>query len=243
MRAMVDLTCPICAKPFQRTLSYVNQKKKEGVSSFKCSPECNVKYLMILNNSKPSINVLCENCGKPFLRYPSEIKNYNHHFCTRSCATSFRNHSRKRTCIYCGNKYLYDKNICTTNSCKACVEKRYKDIKNLTIKDYIHSTSVKSKHQSYKYHRIRQFAKTWNSDRPKICQYCGYDLHIEYCHIRHISSFPEDTLLSIINASDNIYILCPNHHWEFDNGYLVVGPEGLEPSTSKLRVSCSTIEL
>lgn len=240
MPTMINLVCPICNKPFQKPLQYVNKKKKEGTSSFKCSMECSTKALMEFNGSKSSVKVFCKKCNKEFYRNPSELKKSNNHFCSRSCATSFRNKYRKRTCKYCGDKYLYNKNVCTTNSCQKCVQNREKNYKNLTIKDYVNSTSVCSKHQSYRYHRIRQFAKTWNSHRPKICQYCGYDLHVEYCHKKHISTFPEDTLLSIVNDSENIFILCPNHHWEFDNGYLILGPKGLEPSTSKLRVSCST---
>lgn len=58
------------------------------------------------------------------------------------------------------------------------------------------------------------------SDKPKQCMHCTYDKHYEVCHIKSVSSFDDDTLISEINNIDNLIALCPNHHWEFDNGIL-----------------------
>ena len=63
------------------------------------------------------------------------------------------------------------------------------------------------------------FYKT-NPD-PK-CAICGYDKHIEVCHIKAISSYNNDTLVSEINDIKNLIGLCPNHHWELDNGLLAL---------------------
>ncbi len=54
----------------------------------------------------------------------------------------------------------------------------------------------------------------------KFCQVCGYSNHVEICHIKAVSAFPEDAKLSQINDPINLVYLCPNHHWEFDNGIL-----------------------
>jgi len=35
-----------------------------------------------------------------------------------------------------------------------------------------------------------------------------------------MSEFSDDTLIKDINNTDNLVGLCPNHHWELDNGYL-----------------------
>lgn len=59
-----------------------------------------------------------------------------------------------------------------------------------------------------------------NSDKPKCCYVCGYDKHIEIAHIKSVSSFDDETKVSDINNIDNLVALCPNHHWEFDNGLL-----------------------
>jgi hypothetical protein len=67
------------------------------------------------------------------------------------------------------------------------------------------------------------FCRTWNRDLTKLpCQVCGYSLHIELAHIKSVSSFDANTQLGIVNAPSNILVLCPNHHWEFDNGKLTL---------------------
>lgn len=58
------------------------------------------------------------------------------------------------------------------------------------------------------------------SDRPKCCSICGYDKHYEVCHIKAVSDFSDDTPIPEINSISNLIALCPNHHWEFDNGIL-----------------------
>lgn len=59
--------------------------------------------------------------------------------------------------------------------------------------------------------------------------FCGYDRHVDICHKRDIADFPDNTLLKTVNHIDNLVALCPTHHWEFDNGYLV-GAVGIEPT-------------
>lgn len=60
------------------------------------------------------------------------------------------------------------------------------------------------------------------SDKLKACKECGYDKHYEVCHIKSVSSFQENALIKDINHIDNLIALCPTHHWEFDNGILVI---------------------
>lgn len=52
------------------------------------------------------------------------------------------------------------------------------------------------------------------------CVLCGYDKHIEICHIKSVSSFGDNAMICEINHVDNLVALCPNHHWEFDNGLI-----------------------
>ena len=56
-----------------------------------------------------------------------------------------------------------------------------------------------------------------NSSKPKRCVVCGYDKTYEVAHIKSVSDFGEDALISDINNVDNLVALCPNHHWEFDH--------------------------
>lgn len=56
-----------------------------------------------------------------------------------------------------------------------------------------------------------------NSEKPKECVICGYDKHYEVAHIKAVSIFDDDVLISEINNEENLIALCPNHHWEYDN--------------------------
>lgn len=57
-------------------------------------------------------------------------------------------------------------------------------------------------------------------DKYTSCQRCSYSKHIELCHIKVIHTFDINSTLGEINSPDNLLILCPNCHWEFDNGLL-----------------------
>ena len=59
-----------------------------------------------------------------------------------------------------------------------------------------------------------------NSDKPKECLKCKYNTHIEIAHIKSVSDFNEESSILEINHIDNLIALCPNHHWELDNGFL-----------------------
>lgn len=70
-----------------------------------------------------------------------------------------------------------------------------------------------------KFTKIRRHAR-YKCDKIgllKKCQRCDYDKHVEVCHIKSISSFDENTDIDVVNDLSNIIVLCPNHHWEFDN--------------------------
>lgn len=54
------------------------------------------------------------------------------------------------------------------------------------------------------------------------CLICGYSHHVEIAHIKPVSSFNEESTFAEINSIENLVGLCPNHHWEFDNGLISV---------------------
>ena len=61
-----------------------------------------------------------------------------------------------------------------------------------------------------------------NSGMPKECRICGYSRCFEVAHLKPVSAFEESaSVVKDINAIGNLVALCPNHHWEFDNGYLL----------------------
>ena len=147
----------------------------------------------------------------------------NAKFCSRSCAASLNNklvpkRVLTRKCTQCNSVVRdYRSLLCEQHYSE------YKDkysYQNKTIGEYRNMSSVSGKHPSWIHAHVRLFARNWNKDLRKIpCAKCGYKKHVELCHIKDISSFHDDALLSEVNSINNIIQLCPNCHWEFDNGY------------------------
>jgi hypothetical protein len=54
------------------------------------------------------------------------------------------------------------------------------------------------------------------------CAICGYSLHVDIAHRKSVSQFPKETTIAEINHISNLVALCPNHHWEYDHGHLVL---------------------
>lgn len=54
-------------------------------------------------------------------------------------------------------------------------------------------------------------------DRIRKCARCGYDKHVEICHIKPVSEFSDDVPIGVINHTENLLLLCPNCHWEMDH--------------------------
>ena len=155
----------------------------------------------------------CLNCNK---------KTSNPKFCSRSCAASYNNKKHpKRTiekkCKHCDNKV---RNWRST-LCEDCYQERRVDYKNKTIGEYRNRPSVKGKHPSWLHSHVRNFARSWLKHLTKQpCVNCGYDKHVELCHIKPVSSFSDDTLLGEVNSPRNVVPLCRNCHWEFDHKLL-----------------------
>lgn len=76
-------------------------------------------------------------------------------------------------------------------------------------------------YQSYR-GSVRRLAELTykNSGKECKCAICGYSNHIEVAHIKAVSEFDHFVTIAEINSIDNLIALCPNHHWEYDNGLL-----------------------
>lgn len=61
---------------------------------------------------------------------------------------------------------------------------------------------------------------------------------VEICHINGVAGFPDTATIDEINSPSNLIALCPNCHWEFDNGLIsremLEARDGIEPSTASL---------
>lgn len=177
-----------------------------------------------LNNPK----IICNNCRKNnSIRFCStcNVQTKNLKYCSKSCSAKQNNKIPKRkiirTCSQCEN-IAYK---CNSRLCKQHFEEKSKThrsyIENLTLQDYTERDSIKRLHISSKFAHIRGLCRSWNKDKLKLpCYNCGYDKHVELAHIRALSSFPKTAKIKDVNSESNIVQLCPNCHWEFDNGKL-----------------------
>lgn len=161
--------------------------------------------------------MFCVNCQEETL---------NPKFCSRSCAVTFNNklcskrQLKSRNCKQCGTDVKRAHWRDNRMLCRSCANP-LKDIKSMTIKEYAEHHGYQAKHRSWLYCKVRDLGRYWNRGiKFKICQNCGYDKHTQLCHIKPVSSFGVDTPLGEIHHPSNLVSLCPNCHWEFDNGLL-----------------------
>lgn len=155
----------------------------------------------------------------------------NPKFCSRSCAAKYTNKIPKRKLSKtCAHK---DCGCIIRNHRSSLCEKHYQDnfqnkkefILNTTLGEYRERN--KHLHPSSANVQVRGFARFWFKDLTKMpCAFCSYDKHVELCHIKAVASFDDSSLIRDVNHKDNIIQLCPNCHWEFDNGLRKIGEAG-----------------
>lgn len=180
---------------------------------------------------------ICKCCSKEFV--PSGLSINNAHkqlCCSVSCSNKFQPRRKKKisNCVYCGQPVSFFRSK-HCDKCKQEGRHRFyrkqssKLLNEITIGEYIKT----ARNGSNKYDCIRGRARSayMRSDKPKHCRACGFDKHFEVCHIKPISEFSLDSLVSDVNHDDNLVALCPNCHWLFDHDLLKFPPVGLEPTT------------
>ena len=166
-------------------------------------------------SNKGVLSVDCLNCGN---------KTKNPKFCGKSCSASYNNRITPKRKL---------KKLCSKSGCLSIVRNyrsllcephygEYKDSYRFTeVGEYRNKLSVKDKHPSWANAHIRGFARSWLKHLTVLpCKNCGYSKHVELCHIKPVSSYPDTATLSEINDESNVIQLCRNCHWEFDNNLL-----------------------
>lgn len=177
-------------------------------------------------------NVVCAHCRKPIYRKPSLIKKSKTglFFCSRECQQAeqriggkleidfYGTSSRKNNCRRCGKKVRNSK----TGLCKECYYiQQIINTGMLTKEDLTNGLyTPRNRYQLIRNHAHNCMKKIYN--RKPVCKECGYGLHVQVCHIKPIGDFTNKARISEINAEENLVYLCPNHHWELDNGYLTL---------------------
>ena len=158
----------------------------------------------------------CKHCG---------TETTNPKFCSRSCTAKENNKIPKRKlskkCSRCDSIVRnYRSTLCETHY-QIHLSKQKEALLNSTVLDYTSRDCLKNLHPSSKFAHIRGLNRSWNKDKTKLpCHVCGYSKHVELAHIKPISSFPANATLREVNSPDNVIQLCPNCHWELDNGLL-----------------------
>lgn len=160
----------------------------------------------------------CQHCGK---------ETTNPKYCSKSCSAKETNKIPKRTlskkCSKCNSIVRnYRSKLCEFHWEEHLNNKKEK-LLDLTINDYINRDCIKRLHTSSKYAHVRGLCRSWNKEKTSLpCHICGYSKHVELAHIKPLSSFDLTATLREVNHSNNIIQLCPNCHWEFDNGLITL---------------------
>lgn len=164
-----------------------------------------VEYVFLNPFKIRGSTMLCIKCNQP---------TSNPKFCSLSCSASY-------------NNARFPKRL-PTKSCRACD-------KAISSKDGKYCSECKSRNNDMtlnqaiykKHHRINAHTLVRSRARSiikklniTVCSNCGYNKHVEVGHIKPIADFNLDTPISIINALSNLTVLCPNCHWEFDQGLI-----------------------
>lgn len=159
--------------------------------------------------------VSCLNCAK---------ETDNPRFCSRSCActwTNIHNPRKKRInfryCKTCG-ELLAETYLTHCRPCQAVRKTKINRMTDRTIGDI----QASAKYQINAWIRSDARMVVEKAGRPRVCQQCGYDKHVEVCHYPAINSYPMTAKISEVNDQKNLLLLCPNHHWELDNGLLTL---------------------
>jgi hypothetical protein len=154
----------------------------------------------------------CKECGNVLMptRMTQPIRELrSKSFCNQSCAAFFNNRLRiPKT----KSKFIPKEKVLKSKPPKAYIVALTKTKGEIfdAYPTWQASRSVIQKSARYIYF--------WIND--KGCKICGYSHHTEVSHIRAVKDFPPEAYLYDINHIKNLVGLCPNHHWEFDNGLL-----------------------
>lgn len=147
----------------------------------------------------------CKKCGE--LIHPKEDQKVcevkKKLFCNRSCSALYNNFKRRK-------KPRKEK-------IKKVKQEKYFNFSERTKGELFGKCKWQSARTMIRSHASYIYKK---HEQKEECEICKYNKHFEICHIKAVSRFDEHAKMKEINSIDNLIGLCPNHHWEFDNGLL-----------------------
>lgn len=205
--------CEYCNKEF----IYQEREKNNKLHRF-CNQICACRF------SKSKITIItkkgiCHCCGKECeVSIHAQGKHASCPLCKRKVFSREKvGKEVSSICKECGNQFTYKANARAERKvCDVCNKKNLID--DRTKKDLF--TTRKNWQCARGAIRVHACSVFDRSKKEKKCMVCGYDKYIEICHIKSVSSFSEDSKIKEINDINNLVVLCPNHHWEFDHGHL-----------------------
>ena len=213
-----NVTCLHCTKDFYRVPAEI----KRSIKHF-CSNDCAQSYRKASKHLYYT-DVECLECSEIFSKRNIDIAKTPKNFCSRTCAAKYNNKVKPKRKVEGSCKSCNSPIASSLSYCKSCSPhipvvkgKFYYDDKTL-------EEATRNGKKASRYCQIREYARKVlaKSGRPKSCANCGYDKHVETCHIKSISSFDSTTTIGEINDLSNLIYLCPNCHWELDKGILKV---------------------
>jgi hypothetical protein len=203
------LVCPRCGNSFERLTSQIRfAEKRRSQTVHYCSPQCAKRPRM-------SIEGICNHCNTAFSRPRKGGAKDLGKFCSSSCSASFNNPRRpsrarkKPACDDCGGPKSWAGQVC--RQCRSL------KLNSRTLAD------LRAEYSTAQFHaKVRGLARAAYTG-PRRCAACGYDLHVDVCHIRDVRDFPPTATLAEVNALTNLIALDKRCHWEFDHGHLMFG--------------------
>lgn len=156
----------------------------------------------------------CLQCDEPFERKANARNRERGKFCSQTCSARNASAARQRAhpvslvCSVCNGPKSYGS--------KTCGKCRYIHLLYRTLGE------LREMYGTHAFHaKVRGLAR--NSYKGvRACAACGYDLHVDICHVRDVSQFSPEATIAEVNAQTNLTALDKRCHWEFDNGYLVL---------------------
>lgn len=219
-RDLLPLQCEQCSQTFYRP-----KHDLQGHPRRFCSKACQT-----IAQKKPRITLQCKQCGKSIERTQADLdraatQGQTAHFCSQTCAAAMnlprvrRLGPKKRSCKACGKEYVKTENHQSTMHCPTC--KRVDQYARKTLQEVEDMLCNQGKHRSWVFSAVRAKARYQHAQLLKNpCPICAYARHVELCHIKPITGFSKDTLLSKVNERANVIPLCRNCHWESHHGLI-----------------------
>jgi len=156
----------------------------------------------------------CEVCDKPL--------HEGRRFCSNACSNKGVKRRKKRVIVCCFEGCNNIVSHYANKFCKDCCNagRHYYKLTGGKLYSEITIAELCKRRGANRFDTIRAAARKAMKDTIKAgacCESCGWTHHVEVCHIKSISDYSEDTLVSEVNHPDNLKLLCPNCHWLFDH--------------------------